>query len=224
MTAASALAGCCLMACGDDASRPAPTGAEPSSPTEQTPAADELPSTLSDADAAFRLSIKGWAEELTGAKAQLNVTEGTHAVRLEITGTGLADVLLLDVNFDGVEGTMGLHQVELGLPPVKSGVPADAGVDSAVASLGGQPYHSQSGHVEVTLSPDGSIQGRFDVALALDPEVGPSGQIVFELTDEVRALSGTFAGHWDLYCQSHLPGHSDAFRKGGDFCDGIAFE
>jgi hypothetical protein len=204
----------CALGCGEGASKPAPAPEPPAaSQPEDTRASDDLP----ESDAAFRLSIDGWVEEL-GAKAQLNVTEGKPVVRLEITGTGLVDVLLLDVNFDGVEGTMGLHQVELGLPV------DDDPVDSAVASLDGQPYHSQSGHVEVTLSPDGSIHGTFDVALALDPDFAPDEPVKFELTDQLRPLSGSFSGHWDLYCQSHLPGHGDAFMKGGHYCEGIAFE
>lgn len=209
----------CVLACGDDASKPS-SALTPSTPPEQAPASDPPQSESPESDAAFRLSIDGWAEEL-GAKAQLNVKEGQPTVRLEITGTGQLDVLLLDVNFDGVAGTMGMHEVELGLPAV---VVFDQPVDSAIASLGGQPYHSQSGHVAVTLSPDGSIQGTFDVALALDPDVAPDELITFELTDQIRPLSGSFAGHWDLFCQSHLPGHGDAFMKGGHYCDGIAFE
>jgi hypothetical protein len=211
----------CVLACGDDASTPAsamestsPSQSDSSQP-EPTPASADLPSELPESTAAFRLSIDGWAEQL-GAKAQLNVTEGERAVRLEITGTGQIDVLFLDLDFDGVEGSMGSHRVDLGLP-------GDA-IDSAIASLGGQTYHSQTGHIEVTLAADGSIAGRFDVALALDPDFAPGDPIKFELSDEVRPLSGDFAGTWDLFCQSHLPGHSGAYMKGGDYCDGIAFE
>ena len=204
------------LACGDDPGKPssAPESTSSSSP-ESTATTDAPTSALPESDSAFRLSIDGWAEEL-GAKAQLNVTEGRRAVRLEITGTGQLDVLFLDVDFDGVEGSMGLHQLELGLP-------GDA-INSAIASLGGQAYHSQSGHIEVTLSADGKIQGSFAVALALDPDFAPDDPIKFELSDEVRPLSGDFAGTWDLFCQSHLPGHSGSFRKGGDYCDGVTFE
>jgi len=212
----------CLLACGDgdEGSKPPSTQeSDPSSQPEQKPASDELPSTPPVDDAPFRLSIDGWAEEL-GAKAQLNVTEGRRAVRLEITGTGQVDVLFLDLDFDGVEGSMGLHQVELGLP----GDTIESATDSAIASLGGQTYHSQSGKVEVTLSADGNIRGSFDVALALDPDVPPGQPIQFELSDEVRPLSGDFAGTWNLFCQSHLPGHSGSFMKGGDYCDGVSFE
>lgn len=222
MLAAASLVACTL-ACGDDPSKPSPasTSSEPEQPTglpadrTQTPASDDLASQLPESEAAFRLSIDGWAEKL-GAKAQLNVTEGQRAVRLEITGTGQIDVLFLDLDFDGVEGSMGLHQVELGLP-------GDAN-DSAIASLGGQTYHSQSGHMDVTLSADGNIQGSFAVGLALDPDFAPDEPIKFELSDQVRPLSGDFSGTWSLFCQSHLPGHSGAYMKGGDYCDGVSFE
>ena len=177
----------------------------------QMPATDTGPAS----EAGLRLSIDGWAEQL-GAKAQVNVIEGVPAVRLEITGTGEVDVLLLDLDFDGIEGTMGLHDVDVGLP-------GDA-LDSAFASLGGQSYHSQSGRIQVTLSSDGGITGSFAVSLALDPEFVPGAPPVkFELADEVRPLSGAFAGHWGLFCQSHLPGHS-SLMTGGHYCDGIAFE
>jgi hypothetical protein len=210
-----------MLACGDDPS-PASTAATTSSEPEQPNGVPADPAQAPDeaasqpgSKAAFRLSIDGWAEEL-GAKAQLNVTEGQRAVRLEITGTGEVDVLFLDLDFDGVEGSMGLHQVELGLP-------GDA-TDSAIASLGGQTYHSQSGSMDVTLSADGNIQGSFDVGLALDPDFAPDEPIKFELSDQVRPLSGDFSGTWSLFCQSHLPGHSGSFMKGGDYCDGVSFK
>jgi len=158
------------------------------------------------------LSIDGWSEAI-GAKAQLNVTEGVVPVRLEITGGGQQDIVLLDVDFADLAGSMGPHHLEVGLP--------GPGVDSAIASLDGQPYHSQAGLIEVTLSADGSISGSFDVALALDPEVAPGAQIVFEPSATVRALKGQFSGRWELFCQSHLPGHASSLRKGGDFCDAL---
>jgi len=150
----------------------------------------------------------------------LNVTEGRRAVRLEITGTGQVDVLFLDVDFDDIDSSMGLHQVELGLP----GDTIDVAINSAIASLDGRAYHSQSGQLEVTLSADGKIQGSFAVGLVLDPDVPPGEPIKFELSDEVRPLSGEFAGTWTLFCQSHLPGHSGAYMKGGDYCEGVSFE
>jgi len=158
------------------------------------------------------LSIDGWSEAI-GAKAQLNVTEGVVPVRLEITGGGEQDIVLLDVDFEDLAGSMGPHRLEVGLP--------GPGVDSAIASLGGQPYHSQAGLIEVTLSADGKISGSFDVALALDPDVAPGETIVFEPSETVRALKGQFSGKWELFCQSHLPGHASSLRKGGDFCDAL---
>jgi hypothetical protein len=226
LASAAACCAVCLLACGEDASKPpapteADTSAEPAPQPEQTPASDDLASRLPADGEAFRLSIDGWAEEL-GAKAQLNVTEGQRAVRLEITGTGRVDVLFLDVDFDGIEGSMGAHALDLGLP-------GDA-IDSASATLGGQVYHSQSGHVEVTLSADGNIHGSFDVALALDPATAvpapgqPSEPVKFEISDDLRPLTGDFAGTWQLFCQSHLPGHSGQLIEGGHYCEGVAFQ
>ena len=164
--------------------------------------------------AAFQLSIDDWTEAID-AKAQLNVTEGERAVRLEITAGGQKDVVLVDVAFDGIEGSMGLHHLAVGLP--------GGGLDSAVASIGGQPYHSQAGAIDVNLSADGSIAGSFELALAQDPVVAEGEPIVFELSEELRNLKGQFSGQWKLFCQSHMPGHMSSLMTGGHYCDGLAF-
>jgi hypothetical protein len=164
--------------------------------------------------AAFQLWIDGWTEAID-AKAQLNVTEGVRAVRLEITAGGPNDVVLVDVAFDGIEGSMGLHHLAVGLP--------GGGLDSAVASIGGQTYHSQAGEIDVNLSADGSIIGSFELALAQDPEVAAGEPIVFELSEDVRDLKGQFGGQWKLFCQSHMPGHMSSLMTGGHYCDGLTF-
>jgi hypothetical protein len=160
------------------------------------------------------LAIDGWSEAI-GAKALLNVTEGVEPVRLEISGGGQLDVVLLDVDFEDLARSMGAHRLPVGLP--------EPGVDSAIASLGGQAYHSQAGVIEVTLSTDGNISGSFDVALALDPDVPAGKPIVFEPSDDVRDLKGQFSGHWELFCLSYFPGHASSLQRGGDFCDGLHF-
>jgi hypothetical protein len=164
--------------------------------------------------AEFQLSIDGWTEAIN-AKAQLNVTEGVRAVRLEITAGGPQDVVLVDVAFDGIEGSMGVHHLEVGLPGGK--------LDSAVASIGGQTYHSQAGEIDVNLTADGSIAGSFALALAQDPEVAVGEPIVFELSEDVRDLNGQFSGQWKLFCQSHMPGHMFSLMTGGHYCDGVSF-
>jgi len=200
-----------MLGCGDagapasDAPEPQPTEQVAPAPTPTEQPADGL---------ALELSIEGWPEAID-AKAQLNVTEGVVPVRLEITAGGQRDIVLLDVGFMDLAGSMGSHRVEVGLP-------GQAG-QSAIASLGGQPYHSQAGQIDVTLSSDGSIAGSFDVALALDPDVAVGEPIVFEPSEDVRDLKGQFSGKWELFCQSHMPGHASALRKGGDYCDALEF-
>jgi hypothetical protein len=161
----------------------------------------------------LQLSIDGWTEAI-GAKAQLNVTEGVRGVHLSITGSGLQDLLLLDVDFESIEGSMGAHRVEVGLP--------DGELDTALASLDGLPYHSQGGHIEVSLSAEGTISGSFNVMLAEDPAIVAGLPMVFEPSDEVRVLTGRFSGQWQLLCQSHLDGHM-SLMVGGDFCDTLEF-
>jgi hypothetical protein len=164
--------------------------------------------------AAFQLRIEDWAEAIE-AKAQLNVTEGEPKVRLQITGGGQRDILLLDVDFENLEGSMGAHRVAVGLPGGE--------LDSAIVSLEGQLYHSQTGQIDVSLSADGSISGSFELAIAPDPEVAPGELITFQLSEDVRSLRGQFGGKWNLFCQSHMPGHMQSLIKGGDYCEALEF-
>ncbi|MEO8180763.1 MAG: hypothetical protein ABI895_18165 [Deltaproteobacteria bacterium] len=206
------------LGCSDAAPQPsASTG-----PGARTPSATPSEGTTPEGTAAsaadgmaFQLSIEGWTESID-AKAQLNVTEGVRAVRLQITAGGQRDVVLLDVDFDGPEGSMGPHQVALGLPGGE--------LDSAVASLDGQQYHSQTGRIDVSLTADGGITGNFDLAIARDPEGMVAGEpLVFELSEDVRNLKGLFSGQWQLFCLSHMPGHMSSLIKGGSYCDALQF-
>jgi hypothetical protein len=146
-----------------------------------------------------------------GAKAQLNVQEGERWVHLSITGTeGPLDLVILDLEFDGVESSLGPHQGDVGLPY--------AAVYTVTASLDGRPYHSQAGQIELSLAADGGIEGTFDVELAEDPAAGEPFEIL--PSDQVRGLSGEFVGQWVLRCQSRLAGHR-SLLPGGDYCEGL---
>jgi hypothetical protein len=170
----------------------------------------------SDSGTGFTLTIDGASSQLLGAaKAELNVVEGMRAVRLEITGTGREDLLLLDVAFDGIEASMGPHQLEVGLP--------GTGADSARASLDGQAYQSQGGHIAVSLTAEGQISGSFELLLAEVVEVAAGVPLAFAEGEIVRSLSGRFDGRWELFCQSRMPGHSSLMR-GGDYCDALVIE
>ncbi len=160
------------------------------------------------------LIIDGWPT-LLGAKAQLNVVEGLSDVRLEITGTGKEDVLLLDLVFDGVEKSMGPHEVEVGLPGTEA--------DSALASIGGQAYQSQDGYIDLTLDADGAISGSFQLGLAEVEDVAVGLPIAFEEGEVVRSLTGRFSGIWELSCRSRLPGHR-TLVPGGDYCEALVIE
>jgi hypothetical protein len=63
-----------------------------------------------------------------GARAALIVKEGEQAVQLSITATdGGDDLLILSVTFDGLDGSLGPHTLQVSLP--------DAGDDTASADL-----------------------------------------------------------------------------------------
>ncbi|HKO91146.1 MAG TPA: hypothetical protein VJU61_08340, partial [Polyangiaceae bacterium] len=152
---------CLPLGCsGGGGSAPPPNEpAETAGETAEDPAASEW---MLPAGTDLLLAIDG-REEPMGAKAQLNVLEGTPTVHLLITGAdGAQDLVILDLEFDGVESSLGPHQGTVGLP--------DTGY-TVSASLAGRPYHSQAGYIDLSLAEDGSIQGTFNADLAEDPAV-----------------------------------------------------
>jgi hypothetical protein len=201
--------GLCFLACSGGDSAPPPE-AEPSGDPSEDAATDEW---IQPAGTELRLSIDGRAEPM-GAKAQLNVEEGVRTVHLSITGVdGANDLVILDLDFDGIESSLGPHQGDVGLPYT--------GVYTVSASLEGRPYHSQAGHIELSLGADGSIEGTFGVDLAEDPQ-GLDQRLELLPLDQVRGLSGQFSGQWVLRCQSRLPGHRSLIL-GGDYCESLEF-
>jgi len=201
------------LGCSDAGSTP-PASMEVVEETPSVAMSEAKPGTVEGSGAGLQLSIDGWTGEIL-AKAQLDVVEGERGVRLEITGGGVRDILLLNVDFENLEGSMGRHQVAVGLP-------GEVG-DSAIASIEGQWYHSQAGQIEVSLSADGSITGSFELALAENPEVQLGEPVVFELSEDLRGMKGQFGGEWKLFCLSHMPGHMTSLVKGGDYCDALEF-
>jgi hypothetical protein len=208
----------CGLGCGDaepHSAEPAPDPAagegQPADGSVEGPASTEQEASATG----FTLSIDGWTDGL-GGKAQLNVSEGVQLVRLEITGSAQNDVVLMDISFNDLEDSWVPHHWDIGLP----------GMDwhSAIASIGGQTYHSQGGHVDVSLSTDGHITGSFEVALAEDPYVPLGEPVEFVQGLTVRTLTGSFSGQWELFCQSRLPGHQASLIRGGDYCEGLALE
>lgn len=165
-------------------------------------------------DTALEFSIDGRQEPL-GAQARLEVREGIEPVHLAISGADRAsDYVLIDLQFATIEATMGVHDIELGLP--------DRVENHATVSLGGEPYYSQGGRIEVSLSEDGAIAGTFDLALARhDTQAGVPAMELLP-SDDAMPLTGEFSGKWVLSCHSRLAGHS-ALVSGGEFCDNLEF-
>lgn len=205
-----------VLGCGDSSGEgPEPPTPSSSSPDEsQSDGSTALPEGTELPETGFTLTVDGWSEPLE-AKAELNVTEGVRTVSLAVIATAREDLLMLDVPYDGVEETIGTHRGEVGLPGKQ--------VDSALASIDGKSYQSQGGFIELSLNADGTISGRFELALAEIIEVEVGLPIAFEAGEVVRTLSGRFGGEWELFCQSRLPGHR-TLVPGGDYCEELELD
>jgi hypothetical protein len=188
--------------------------AEPEAPlsTADTPEAPSAPvegeGAAAESGSGLDLLIEGHLD-WTAAQARLEIQEGEPEVRFSITGGANADWLQLNVTFDDVASSMGPHEVELTSPL--------EGEQVVNAVLDGEDFYSQSGHVTLTLLPEGRIDGRFDIVLArgvASPAASPSA--------EATPLSGDFHGSWVLSCQSRLAGHR-TFISGGEYCETLAF-
>lgn len=206
--------GLVAVACGDAEQPPAEPAAEASPETagdDETvlPEGEEvLPGSLLQ----FRIDGR---EGPMGAQAQVAVQEGVPGVHVRITGgDNGSNMLMIDLLFEGLDDTMGPHEEEFALPY--------EGAHVANASLDGEWFYSQGGEIEVNLSPDGAIEGRFDVALAPDHLEDMGEAPVFEATDDAKLVTGAFRGRWILSCQSRLAGH-ESFVPGGDFCENLEF-
>lgn len=146
------------------------------------------------------------------ARAELQVNEGERDVHLSVTGrTPGTDVRVVDITFDGLENTFGAHSVQFSLP--------EGGPHDVNGSLNGEWYYSQSGQAELTLTPDGRLDGQFQVRLARAEEIVP-GTVIFSPSAESAPLDITFSVPWVLSCHSRLAGHG-ILQPGGDYCDGL---
>jgi hypothetical protein len=201
------------VACGDADDPPVDPAAEVSS--EQDDGETALPEgedVLPGSQLQFRIDGR---EGPMGAQAQVAVQEGVEGVHVRITGgDDGSNMIMIDLLFEGVDDTMGPHEVEFALP--------HAGAHVANASFDGEWFYSQGGGIDVSLSADGAIEGRFDVALAPDHLEMMGEAPVFEATDEATLVTGAFRGRWILSCQSRLAGHN-TFVPGGDFCENLEF-
>jgi hypothetical protein len=159
-------------------------------------------------------SITGRSLPMT-ARAEVKVVEGSSAVHVAITGrTSSGDLMMIDLSFEGLENALGPHEVEFSLP--------EGGEHFANGSLDGTWYYSQGGTIELSVGPEGSIEGTFEIALARG-ETTPAGEpLMFERDVDATPLLGQFSGEWVLNCQSRLAGHR-ALIPGGEFCDNLEF-
>jgi hypothetical protein len=201
-----AVGGLTLACGGEDPGATAPsdeTTPEPAPPDERI---------VLDPEWALDFEISGRGVPMT-ARAELQITEGEPDVHVQITGrTADTDVMIIKLTFQGFEAVLGPHREQVGLP--------EGGPHAANGSLDNIWYYSQSGEVEFSLSEEGAIEGRFDIALA-QGDVTPAGApIVFHADEVTTPLVGTFSGPWVLSCHSRLRGHGTVI-PGGDYCDNL---
>lgn len=194
------------LACGGEDAEPA----APDEGTSQPDGVEPEPEAPRDPEWGLDFQITGRTIPMT-ARAELKVVEGDPAVHVAITGrTTGTDVLMIDLTFDGLENTLGPHQVEFALP--------DGGAHVANGSLDGTWYYSQGGVIDMKISAEGEIEGSFDIALARGDLGIPGQPVVFEPDAVATPLTGEFSGPWVLNCHSRLAGHS-TLVFGGDYCD-----
>jgi hypothetical protein len=171
----------------------------------------EPSSVPNDPEWGLDFSIEGRSVPMT-ARAEVKVVEGSSAVHVAITGrTAGTDLMMIDLSFDGIENALGPHEVQFSLP--------ESGEHVANGSLDGTWYYSQGGTIELSVSPEGSIEGSFEIVLARGEMTFP---LVFAPDEEATPLVGQFRGQWVLNCLSRLAGHQSLI-PGGDYCDNLAF-
>ena len=204
----AALALFAIACSGGDAASEGPPGEQ--EPGEEEPGGATEPTD----ESLLSFAIDGRNEPL-GAQARLEVRQGVESVHLGITGANSgSDLVVFDIFFSGVESTMGDHVIDLGLP--------DRVENYANVNLDGTFYYSQGGRIELSLSEDGAIEGRFDVNLAPDLSEPGAPPLPFAATDNPMPLTGVFEGSWVLSCQSRFPGH-ETLMRGGAFCEELHF-
>jgi len=194
--------------CGGEEPAPVPSADEP---LDEGPDDD-----MSAAEGGDEFAVTFTGQAITmNARAELQVNEGERDVHLSLTGrTPGTDVIVVDITFDGLENTFGSHSVQFSLP--------EGGPHDVNGSLGGEWYYSQSGQAELVLSPEGRLDGHFEIGLARAEETEP-GTVVFKPSDNAAPLDITFSVGWVLSCHSRLAGHG-ILQPGGDYCDDLDAE
>jgi hypothetical protein len=206
--------GALSLACGgSDPESAAPLDPAATAPDDVMDEPTEPVGVPSDPEWGLDFSITGRSVPMT-ARAEVKVVEGRNAVHVAITGrTSGTDLMMIDLTFDGIENALGPHEVQFSLP--------EGGEHIANGSLDGTWYYSQGGTIELSVSPEGSIEGSFEIALARG-EMTPGLPIVFAPDEEATPLVGRFRGQWVLNCLSRLAGHQSLI-PGGDYCDNLEF-
>jgi hypothetical protein len=186
-------------------------------PPAATGGSTSMPPGVDRHDSVVELRLDGTPEVLSGG-ARLEVRELYPVVNLVVTTvfeSNHDDLLQIQLAFDGVENAVGAHRSEFG------GLSNSAAV--AVAYLERISYSSQSGSLDVTLTGDGAIQGRFDAELAVDVQ-GSSDPDGIPASAKNFSIAGTFEGTWSLFCRSPVVGlPGDHSVTDSPYCNNLEF-
>jgi hypothetical protein len=212
----SALLGCLLplvlAGCGDSdhksANVPSEEATEGGSPAD---GASEMSSDVNGlADDVLLTLDEKETHQVLGGSARLDVKELRELVLLTVTTVypnNHDDLVLLQLELDGVENAMGQH--------TETFTSTEDAVALAQAYINQVSYTSQSGTLDVTLSGDGKIVGHFDARLAPDEEGSPAEPI---------DMAGYFSGKWSLLCSSPVPNlPGDHSTPNSAFCRNLTF-
>lgn len=217
-----ALLGCllplALAGCGDSdkKSANAETGDTAAGDTPAGDSASEMSSNGNALADEVLLTLEG-DREVLGGGARLEVKEERQVVLLTVTTVypnNHDDLILLQLELDGVENAMGQHTENL--------TSAMGAAAVAQAYIGRVSYTSQSGTIDVRLSNDGKLEGHFDAQLT--PDVPEGSTDAATLAAKPLDLSGYFSGKWSLICSSPvqiLPG--DHSTPDSAYCKNLKF-
>jgi len=167
----------------------------------------------------FSIEGRGESSETAGT---LRVEEGESPVLLTIRGADAqGSLILIYVNFVGVEDVVGVHQLEVGAPASALAPGADV---SAVSMIDGQAYYSLGGRLELNVLSERWMDGTFDVRWALDEGGGRPPGVSLDSIDEAMSLSGTFHNSWMVTCTSHLVGFTGGhYVTDSPYCNTLTF-
>jgi hypothetical protein len=167
-----------------------------------------------DGGLSFNVDGRGSSSSTSGV---LQVWEGEPAAELSLRGVDAADNLVLFyVTFASVETIAGAHTFRID--------PPGAGSVSGIGVMDDQVYYSLRGQLELEMSGDGSVEGRFGMELAFDDGNAPPGGTSAEAIEVALGLSGSFRSAWTVDCRTRLVGFTGGhYTHDSPYCQSLTF-